>query len=215
MVWETKAKFFYTRANNLLIIPTSNEIDPSDFGKYRTGESFIEDVISYARRNNSKRVLVACDADFYLKDIDEGFERLKWIYLKAQERHEEIRFVNTSALVYSAYSSEYDTQINLEDFYVSRGITDPIRFVSSWTTSAGNLDHIDHARAYDYKLFLEEWDRKRTAGGNWEKLERARDMWLDNISSTVFYDNREPWRNFLPEHFKENLIKSWNLLHEA
>jgi len=210
-----KGQIFFNRSNNLLLVPTTNEVDPSDFAKHHTGESFVNDVIRYAKDNGVQRLLLACDVDFFLEDVEVGFERLKWIYLKALEKANDVRFVNTSALVYSAFSSEYSPLVNLEDFYQSIGIQDPYRFTSTWVTAAGNLDFVDGKRSYDFKLFLEEWERKRKAGANWEILQRARSMWLDNISSTVLYDNRERWRNFLPAHYDENLTKSWNLLHEA
>ncbi|GAM26927.1 hypothetical protein SAMD00019534_101020 [Acytostelium subglobosum LB1] len=204
--------------NGLKVVPTVNEIMPSDFNRYYKAELLIDEIIQYARRNNIGRVLLSADVDFWLDD--NGFERIKWLYLKSLERSEEIRMVNTSALVESSWCQGYPGLQSLERFYQSINIPDVYRNISTWTNAPGNLRFIDWERSARSAEFIKaHTDRFFKAINNeqWvdgHKLQRAKEMWM-NISGTVFYDGREQWYNFMPDCFDENMNKAWNLLHES
>ncbi|KAF2072815.1 hypothetical protein CYY_005858 [Polysphondylium violaceum] len=203
--------------NGLKAIPTVNEILPNDFHKYYKAELLIDEIINYCRRNHIGRVVLSADVDFWLDD--HGFERIKWMYLKCKERSNEIRMVNTGALVDSSWSQGYSGLTSLEQFYQSINL-DPFRHISSWTNAGGNLDFIDWKRSHRAAEFIKAHTDTYIKGINhqqWvdgEKLQRSKHMFM-NISGIVFYDDREQWRNFMPECFEENLNKAWNLLNEA
>eukprot|EP01133_Synstelium_polycarpum_P005624 gene5624-6488_t len=192
---------------------------PSDFQKYHKAELIIDDIIEYCRRNHIGRVLLSADVDFWLDD-EHGFERIKWMYLKALERSNEIKMVNVGALVDSAWCQGYTGLTSLERFYNSINLTDVNRFISTWTNDRGNLGFIDWQRSHRSAEFIRAHTDKYLRGLNhqqWvdgDKLQRAKEMWL-NISGTVFYDARDQWSNFMPDCFDENMSKAWNLLNEA
>ncbi|EGC39228.1 hypothetical protein DICPUDRAFT_93632 [Dictyostelium purpureum] len=205
-------------SNGLKVLATANEILPSDFHRYYKAEILIDEIINYCRRNHIGRIVLSADVDFWLDD--NGFERIKWMYLKCKERENEIKMVNTGALVESSWVQGYAGLSNLDKFYESIGVPDPYRFVSSWTNARGNLDFVDWVRAQRAAEFIKAHTDKYIKGINHEqwvdgwKLQRAKEMWL-NISGTVFYDDREEWRNFMDFDFKENMNKAWNLLNDA
>ncbi|EFA86690.1 hypothetical protein PPL_00492 [Heterostelium album PN500] len=208
----------FSLENGLKVLPTANEIMPSDFNRYHKAELLIDEIISYARRNNIGRVLLSADVDFWLDD--NGFERIKWLFLKARERSDEIKMVNASALVESAWCQGYAGLVSLERFYQSIGITDINKYISTWTNAAGNLQFIDWQRSARSAEFIKAHTDRYFRGINNEqwvdgwKLQRSKEMWM-NISGTVFYDGREQWYNFMPDCFDENMNKAWNLLNES
>ncbi|KAN0003988.1 hypothetical protein ACTFIZ_010159 [Dictyostelium cf. discoideum] len=212
--------------NGLKVLTTVNEILPNDFHKYHKAELLIDEIINYCRRNHIGRVVLSADVDFWLEGddwetaVDNGFNRIKWMYLKCKERENEIRMVNTHALIESSWQQGYSGLHSLIRFYESIGIPDPYRFISSWTNAKGNLDFIDWSRSDKAAQFIKAHTDKYLRGINhqqWvngDKLQSSKQMWL-NISGTVFYDDRPQWRDFMPDCFNENLEKAWNLLNDS
>ncbi|KYQ88641.1 hypothetical protein DLAC_10815 [Tieghemostelium lacteum] len=204
--------------NGLKVIPTVNEILPSDFNKYPHAEMLVDEIINYCRRNHIGRVCLSADVDFWLDD--QGFDRLKWLFIKCRERGEEIRMVNTNALIESSWCTGYAGLVSLERFYESIGIQNYFKHISSWTNARGDLEFIDWERSQRSADFIKAHTDKYLKGISHQqwvdgyKLQRSKEMWL-NISGTVFYDSREQWKHFMPECFNENMEKAWNLLNEA
>jgi hypothetical protein len=126
--------------------------------------------------------------------------------------------VNARAIVESANDWEnYGGPRYLEDFYYSRGISDPYRFASSWVSSKGNLDFIYWERAQHAAEFIKEHTRQLGHIQSWEdgeRLQRAKKEWLQ-ISGTVFHDWREPWRSFMVDHYYRSLTYAWAYLRNT
>ncbi|EGG21765.1 hypothetical protein DFA_01651 [Cavenderia fasciculata] len=204
--------------NGLKVIPTVNEIMPSDFDRYHKAEILIDAIIEYCRRNHIGRVLLSADVDFWLDD--NGFDRIKWMYLKAMERSNEIRMVNASALVESSWSIGYAGLKSLDNFYQSIGLTNVQQHISTWTNAAGNLEFIDWGRSGRSAEFIKAHTDKYERGINHQqwvdgaKLQLSKNVY-QNICGTVFYDNRPQWENFMQDCFDNNLSNAWNILNDA
>lgn len=93
------ASFIYKvyKHDGLYIIPTVNEILPTDFETYQQAENLVQgyfstpharEVIRYARENQIGRVMLACDIDPFLSA--EGAQRIRRIQQVCRSRRHEV-----------------------------------------------------------------------------------------------------------------------------
>lgn len=212
-----KGQVFYADGN-LKIIPTTNDIHICDFEKYKNSDDIINAAIDHARTYGTGRIVLSCDLNPFLGigpgsvSLEEGEERIKWLYIRCRERSSEIRMVNTKAIADSTVVPGYHPAQNLYEFYHRNG--KHRHYISSWGNAEGDMSWIDFKRARQAAEFIMSHTDKYFGGADGHKLQEAKEKWL-NISGTPFYDNRWHWKKFMREYYKGELKEARNILNSA